>query len=141
MDNVRPVVSFNSVEEFWGCVSSSLSLFCDSSLLSSWFSTTQSLQQHRCSFSASSQSQLLPLQGSTSPPFSRLLSKLELTFFSDLNPQENIIPAWEDDANHDGGKWSVQVPKDKSKATIDQMWLFTVRLSFSLPFFIFNPSS
>lgn len=51
-----------------------------------------------------------------------------------LGLQENIIPAWEDDANHDGGKWSVQVPKDKSKATIDTMWLYTVR-SFLPPFY------
>jgi len=68
MDNVRPVVSFNSVEEFWGYVSSFFSLFSGSSLPYLFLSTHQSLQQHRSSFSASSQSQLLPLQGSSPPP-------------------------------------------------------------------------
>ena len=43
-----------------------------------------------------------------------------------LIPQEDIIPAWEDAANKNGGKWSVQLPKEKTKATIDQMWLYTV---------------
>ncbi|KAL7409411.1 translation initiation factor eIF 4e-like domain-containing protein [Mrakia frigida] len=78
MDNVRPVVSFNSVEEFWG------------------------------------------LNNNIVPP-SQLPPKANYYLF-----KESIIPAWEDDANHDGGKWSVQVPKDKSKASIDQMWLYTM---------------
>ena len=40
--------------------------------------------------------------------------------------KEDIIPAWEDSANKNGGKWSVQLPKEKTKATIDQMWLYTM---------------
>ena len=40
--------------------------------------------------------------------------------------QEGIIPAWEDEANKDGGKWSIQLPKDKNRAHVDRMWLYTV---------------
>lgn len=41
--------------------------------------------------------------------------------------QEGIIPAWEDEANKLGGKWSIQLPKDKNRANVDKMWLYTVR--------------
>lgn len=41
--------------------------------------------------------------------------------------QEGIIPAWEDEANKNGGKWSIQLPKDKNRANVDKMWLYTVR--------------
>lgn len=40
--------------------------------------------------------------------------------------QEGIIPAWEDEANKNGGKWSIQLPKDKNRANVDKMWLYTV---------------
>jgi translation initiation factor 4E len=40
--------------------------------------------------------------------------------------QEGIIPAWEDEANKNGGKWSIQLPKDKNRAYVDKMWLYTV---------------
>lgn len=43
------------------------------------------------------------------------------------------MPAWEDVSNKDGGKWSVQLPKDKNRARIDEMWLYTVRLPFLFP--------
>jgi hypothetical protein len=43
--------------------------------------------------------------------------------------QESIIPAWEDDANKDGGKWSIQMPREKNRPVIDQLWLNTVRPS------------
>jgi hypothetical protein len=36
------------------------------------------------------------------------------------------MPAWEDPENKNGGKWSIQVPRDKTKAIIDKMWLYTV---------------
>jgi translation initiation factor 4E len=45
--------------------------------------------------------------------------------------KEGIIPAWEDDANKNGGKWSIQLPKDKNRANVDKMWLYTV--SIQLP--------
>jgi translation initiation factor 4E len=41
--------------------------------------------------------------------------------------KESIIPAWEDAANKDGGKWSIQLPKDKNRSNVDKMWLYTVR--------------
>ncbi len=41
--------------------------------------------------------------------------------------QEGIIPAWEDEANKNGGKWSIQLPRDKNRAVVDKMWLYTVR--------------
>jgi translation initiation factor 4E len=40
--------------------------------------------------------------------------------------QEGIIPAWEDEANKNGGKWSIQLPKDKNRQKVDQMWLYTL---------------
>jgi translation initiation factor 4E len=36
------------------------------------------------------------------------------------------MPAWEDEANKLGGKWALQLPRDKTRAAIDQMWLYTV---------------
>ena len=36
------------------------------------------------------------------------------------------MPAWEDTANKNGGKWAIQVPRDKNKGVIDKMWLYTV---------------
>lgn len=38
-----------------------------------------------------------------------------------------IQPAWEDPANGDGGKWSVQLPREKHRHQIDKLWLYTVR--------------
>jgi len=40
--------------------------------------------------------------------------------------KENIIPAWEDDANKHGGKWSIQLPRDKNRPNIDKFWLYTM---------------
>lgn len=42
--------------------------------------------------------------------------------------KEGIKPAWEDPANTNGGKWSIQLPRDKSRAGIDRLWLYTVRM-------------
>lgn len=39
------------------------------------------------------------------------------------------MPAWEDPANKNGGKWSIQLPRDKTRGSIDQMWLYTVSYS------------
>lgn len=36
------------------------------------------------------------------------------------------MPAWEDPANKAGGKWSIQLPRDKTRGAIDKMWLYTV---------------
>jgi translation initiation factor 4E len=40
--------------------------------------------------------------------------------------KEGIIPAWEDEANKNGGKWSIQLPKDKNRSNVDKMWLYTM---------------
>ncbi len=40
--------------------------------------------------------------------------------------KQGIKPAWEDPANTNGGKWSIQLPRDKSRAVIDKLWLFTM---------------
>jgi len=49
---------------------------------------------------------------------------------ADRDAQEGIIPAWEDEANKNGGKWSIQLPKDKNRNNVDKMWLYTVSESW-----------
>lgn len=78
LDDMRRVMTFDSVEEFWG------------------------------------------LYNNIVPP-SLLPGKANYYLFKD-----GIIPAWEDAQNKNGGKWAIQVPRDKTKGTIDQMWLYTV---------------
>jgi len=78
MEDIKRVINFDSVEEFWG------------------------------------------LYNNIIPP-SQLPQKANYYLF-----KEGIIPAWEDEANKNGGKWSIQMPKDKNRANIDKMWLFTM---------------
>ncbi|KAJ3719861.1 eukaryotic translation initiation factor 4E class I [Lentinula raphanica] len=78
MEDIKRVISFDSVEEFWG------------------------------------------LYNNIIPP-SSLPQKANYYLF-----KEGIIPAWEDDANKYGGKWSIQLPKDKNKGNVDKMWLYTM---------------
>ncbi|TXT08461.1 uncharacterized protein COLE_05385 [Cutaneotrichosporon oleaginosum] len=78
LDNMRRVITFDSVEEFWG------------------------------------------LYNNIVPP-SQLPGKTNYYLFKD-----GIIPAWEDAQNKNGGKWAIQVPHDKTKSQIDQMWLYTM---------------
>lgn len=40
--------------------------------------------------------------------------------------KEGIIPAWEDEANKLGGKWSIQLPKEKNRRQVDTLWLYTM---------------
>lgn len=60
-------------------------------------------------------------------PPSQLPAKANYYLFKD-----GIAPAWEDPMNKDGGKWEIQVAREKSKSVIDKMWLYTV--SFRLNF-------
>jgi len=78
MEDIKRVISFDSVEEFWG------------------------------------------LYNNIVPP-SHLPQKANYYLF-----KEGIIPAWEDDANKNGGKWSIQLPKDKNRNNVDKMWLYTM---------------
>jgi len=78
MEDIKRVISFDSVEEFWG------------------------------------------LYNNIVPP-SQLPQKANYYLF-----KEGIIPAWEDDANKNGGKWSIQLPRDKNKGNVDKMWLYTM---------------
>ncbi|KDQ63683.1 hypothetical protein JAAARDRAFT_120254 [Jaapia argillacea MUCL 33604] len=78
MDDIKRVISFDSVEEFWG------------------------------------------LYNNIVPP-SQLPQKANYYLF-----KEGIIPAWEDEANKNGGKWSIQLPKDKNRNNVDKMWLYTM---------------
>ncbi|KAF5374895.1 hypothetical protein D9758_000220 [Tetrapyrgos nigripes] len=78
MEDIKRVISFDSVEEFWG------------------------------------------LYNNIIPP-SQLPQKANYYLF-----KEGIIPAWEDEANKNGGKWSIQLPKDKNRAHVDKMWLYTM---------------
>ncbi|KAG1864141.1 eukaryotic translation initiation factor 4E class I [Suillus subalutaceus] len=78
MEDIKRVVSFDSVEEFWG------------------------------------------LYNHIVPP-SQLPQKANYYLF-----KEGIIPAWEDEANKHGGKWSIQLPKEKNRSQVDKMWLYTM---------------
>ncbi|KAJ7597101.1 eukaryotic translation initiation factor 4E class I [Mycena floridula] len=78
MEDIKRVISFDSVEEFWG------------------------------------------LYNNIVPP-SSLPQKANYYLF-----KEGIIPAWEDEANKLGGKWSIQLPKDKNRSHVDKMWLYTM---------------
>jgi len=78
MEDIKRVISFDSVEEFWG------------------------------------------LYNNIIPP-SQLPQKANYYPF-----KEGIIPAWEDEANKNGGKWSIQLPRDKNRGNIDKMWLYTM---------------
>jgi translation initiation factor 4E len=78
MEDIKRVISFDSVEEFWG------------------------------------------LYNNIVPP-SALPQKANYYLF-----KEGIIPAWEDEANKNGGKWSIQLPKEKNRANVDKMWLYTM---------------
>ncbi|BGP34352.1 eukaryotic translation initiation factor 4E [Rhodotorula toruloides] len=40
--------------------------------------------------------------------------------------KQGIKPAWEDEANAHGGKWSVQLPRGKYTDQIDTFWLYTM---------------
>ncbi|KAG6902900.1 hypothetical protein C0995_010070 [Termitomyces sp. Mi166 len=97
MEDIKRVISFDSVEEFWG------------------------------------------LYNNIIPP-SQLPQKANYylfkvgTYFDPyyiMRPphiaiQEGIIPAWEDEANKNGGKWSIQLPRDKNRGNVDRMWLYTM---------------
>jgi len=78
MDDIKRVITFDSVEEFWGLFNNII------------------------------------------PP-SQLPQKANYYLFKD-----GIIPAWEDEANKNGGKWSIQLPKEKNRGSVDRMWLYTM---------------
>ncbi|GAA99382.1 uncharacterized protein L969DRAFT_86613 [Mixia osmundae IAM 14324] len=40
--------------------------------------------------------------------------------------RKGIKPAWEDPANAKGGKWAVQLPRDKTAGNVDNFWLYTM---------------
>ncbi|KAK4047353.1 eukaryotic translation initiation factor 4E [Microbotryomycetes sp. JL221] len=40
--------------------------------------------------------------------------------------KQGVKPAWEDNANSKGGKWSVQLPRGKYSDQIDNFWLYTM---------------
>ncbi|KAI8594983.1 cap binding protein [Dissophora ornata] len=40
--------------------------------------------------------------------------------------KQGIKPMWEDSANKNGGKWSIQLPRMKNMTEIDHIWLFTM---------------
>ncbi|TFY54045.1 hypothetical protein EVG20_g9868 [Dentipellis fragilis] len=95
MEDIKRVISFDSVEEFWG------------------------------------------LYNNIVPP-SQLPQKANYYLFKD-----GIIPAWEDDANKNGGKWSIQLPKDKNRNNIDKMWLYTMLAAIGETFdpYLTNPET
>ncbi|KAG0198727.1 eukaryotic translation initiation factor 4E [Mortierella sp. GBA30] len=40
--------------------------------------------------------------------------------------KQGIKPMWEDPANKRGGKWSIQLPRNKTMSEIDNIWLYTM---------------
>lgn len=52
--------------------------------------------------------------------------------------KEGIRPAWEDPANQRGGRWSVQLPRDRNRDFIDKWWLYcmlaAIGETFETPF-------
>ncbi|VDB99697.1 unnamed protein product [Peniophora sp. CBMAI 1063] len=54
-------------------------------------------------------------------PPSQLPQKANYYLFKD-----GIIPAWEDEANKNGGKWSIQLPREKNRGHVDKFWLYTM---------------
>lgn len=104
MEDIKRVITFDSVEEFWGLYNNIV---------------------------APSQ---LPQKANYY--LFKVTSRVQLNFiviYADTESilQEGIIPAWEDDANKNGGKWSIQLPKDKNRNNVDKMWLNTVRAHVS----------
>ncbi|KAG2023426.1 cap binding protein [Coprinopsis cinerea AmutBmut pab1-1] len=99
MEDIKRVISFDSVEEFWGYV------------IRCYLFDDQPIHCPLCYFS---------LYNNIIPP-SQLPQKANYYLFKD-----GIIPAWEDEANKYGGKWSIQLPKDKNRNNVDKMWLHTV---------------
>ncbi|KAF8560411.1 cap binding protein [Imleria badia] len=95
MEDIKRVISFDSVEEFWGLYNhivppSQLPQKANYYLFKACL-TVPDAEKH-CSYLA----------------------------------QGGIIPAWEDDANKNGGKWSIQLPKEKNRSNVDKMWLYTM---------------
>ncbi|ETW87274.1 hypothetical protein HETIRDRAFT_437834 [Heterobasidion irregulare TC 32-1] len=95
MEDIKRVITFDSVEEFWG------------------------------------------LHNNIVPP-SQLPPKANYYLF-----KEGIIPAWEDEANKNGGKWSIQLPKDKNRNHVDKMWLYTMLAAIGETFdpYLTNPDT
>lgn len=113
MEDIKRVISFDSVEEFWGYAQLSTIRFLnmtdpDFSLYNNIIPPSQLPQKaNYYLFKVGFQSQ-----------------KISCLLTGAL--QEGIIPAWEDEANKNGGKWSIQLPKDKNRLNVDKMWLYTV---------------
>lgn len=110
-EQLQQVMEIKSVEEFWGCVR----LLC---------SSRPTLERYR-------------LYNNIVPPSHISVNSNYYLF------KKGIKPAWEDEcvrkpsplallitihrANAKGGKWAIQVPRDKSREQIDRWWLYTVR--------------
>ena len=97
MDLLKKVITFNSVEEFWGVYVRSLPIYPSPTLpsLSSQLTTNQN----------------------NIAPVSELAFKSDYHLF-----KEGIRPEWEDVQNKHGGKWSYQF-KNKTQINIDDLWL------------------
>ena len=97
---MKKVITFESVEEFWGIyVSLPTLLSTDKSALPDADST--------------------PSQNNIAP-VSDLSLKSDYHLF-----KEGVRPEWEDSQNKHGGKWSYQF-KDKRSVNIDEIWLHTM---------------
>lgn len=105
-------MSFESVEEFWGLYNKCAYFLLPIGIILA-SQTGNRLDSDTLDFSATN---------SIVPP-SHIAVNANYYLF-----KAGIKPAWEDPANAEGGKWSIQLPRDKNRETIDKFWLYTVRL-------------
>lgn len=122
-EQLQQVMEVNSVEEFWGC------------------DLVSPFAVHRTRLSARRTSRLY---NNIVPPshiqansnyylFKQGIKRASPSLPSPRQVLTVITAAWEDPSNNKGGKWSVQVPREKSRAQIDKWWLYMVRPPHPLP--------
>ncbi|CEH18869.1 eukaryotic translation initiation factor 4e class i [Ceraceosorus bombacis] len=109
-EDLNKVVTFDSVEEFWGAKG----MTSAKGGKDSWGEDLNKV------VTFDSVEEFWGLYNNIIPP-SDLPQKANYYLFKD-----GIKPAWEDPANAHGGKWAIQLPRDRSRGDIDKLWLHTM---------------
>ena len=115
MEDIKRVITFDSVEEFWGYVNIVA------------LSATSANRPPNSLYNNIVPPSQLPQKANYYLFKASVLRAYLLSHPAHSLLQEGIIPAWEDEANKNGGKWSIQLPRDKNRGVVDKMWLYTVR--------------